>query len=223
MQANGAAVDLNGHTVTGGVFGVVGAYSGSETERKCRVFSSVPGGTIRKSIIGVGNCRLAAVSDVTIEDNRLIGVSALKVDVSNVTLRGSGQALFALWLDATNLQVLDNRGGIAVKHAVIRGMTASGNAAIHFGSDVGDGFFLHALGPVILRDSSITGNGGIGIIGTRVALRNSTVTGNDTEGAGIDLETTRPPRLDAGSTCGRSNVLGIRFGQSWGVCSDDPP
>jgi hypothetical protein len=63
-----------------------------------------------------------------------------------------------------------------------------------------------------------TDNGDQGILALeRAILVDSTVTGNQADGAGIDIESGRRPKL-SNSVCGRSSD---RDGVSWGVCAGD--
>jgi hypothetical protein len=69
-----------------------------------------------------------------------------------------------------------------------------------------------------LRTSTVTGNLSRGVDCKKVRLVDSIAVGNP-DGAGIDIESDRPPALLGASVCGRS--LNPATGGSWSVCTND--
>ena len=65
-----------------------------------------------------------------------------------------------------------------------------------------------------------TDNGEEGLVATRALLTDSTLTGNDAAGEGVDLRATSRPVL-VNTTCGRSGRIPSDTGESWGVCTGD--
>jgi hypothetical protein len=213
-----STLDLAGHTITGGITGVVGDFQATP---RCRIVSSAPGGAIVGSLFGIDDCFKTEVSDVAVVGVTMQAIGGPRLVLTNVTIQDGGEPITTSRLDATNLVLTNNHGALQANRATIRGLTATGNT----GGAAADGsgtFFIRAYKRLVLSDATITGNVGVAITGARVTLRNSTVTGNDTTGNGIDLLTTAKPRLIE-STCGRSAELNAFIGASWQVCTDDPP
>jgi hypothetical protein len=210
-----STLDLNGHTITGGLFGVTGSVSlrgrTYSTYDRCRILSSKPGGAIVGSKFGITNCGKTAVSNVEVVGTTLQAVGGGRVDLTDVTLRDGAAPLTVGSLTARNLTITNNHDVSAVRRASIRGLTATANQGE---------LVLHARS-MALKDATITGNTGVGIIASRLTLVRSTVTGNDTAGTGVDLVTSRAPH-PVDSTCGRSEQFGLP-GSSWQVCTGDPP
>jgi hypothetical protein len=210
-----STLDLNGHTITGGVKGVEGSVSsrshGFSTYDRCRILSSMPGGAIVGSKFGISNCRKTEVSNVEVIGTTLQAIGGGRVALTDVTLRDGAAPLTVSALTARNLTVTNNHDVSQVRRASIRGLTATAN----------QGDWVFQARSMVVRDATITGNIGVGIIASRLILLQSTVTGNDTAGTGIDLVTSHAPRL-VDSTCGRSEQSDLP-GSSWHICTDDPP
>jgi hypothetical protein len=210
-----STLDLNGHSITGGLFGVQGSVSarghGFSTYDRCRILSSTPGGAIVGSKFGITNCGKAEVSNVEVIGTTLQAIGGGRVDLTDVTVRDGAAPLTVGKLTARNLTVTNNHDVSQVRRAFIQGLTATAN----------QGDWVFQARSMVVKDATITGNTGVGIIASRLMLVRSTVTGNDTAGTGIDLVTSHEPHL-VDSTCGRSEQFGLP-GSSWHSCTDDPP
>lgn len=65
-------------------------------------------------------------------------------------------------------------------------------------------------------------NGGGGVFGKSVKLENSSLSGNDGFGQGLDVLAARRPRL-RGTSCGKSGQIAqsVQLVGTWGVCAGD--
>jgi hypothetical protein len=214
-----ATLDLAGHTISGGIFGVTGH---AQVNPRCRILSSAPGGAIVGTLFGISDCQKTEVSDLAVIGATMQAIGGPHLVLTNVTIRDGGEPITTASLTATNLVVTNNHGVMAMNRGTIRGLIATGNTGAVFSGGIGGTFFLRSFGPLRLTGATITGNTGVGVTGVRVTLKNSTVTGNNPTGDGIDLLTTNRPRL-INSTCGRSAELNRFLGASWRVCANDPP
>jgi hypothetical protein len=199
-----AHLDLNGHVINGGYFGIF--LNGSRTT------IAGPG-----ELTGAGSIAIwrpdnvksdvIEIRDINVHDNQFGIVpgdnNKVSLQLENVTLQDNTESAIAdcsgLKIVGTGVDVLRNGGGI-------------GGASI------------------VLHDSHVQNNDGIGIFNWfgNVRLVDSTVTGNtgDVNVPGIvDIASYRKPRLK-NSTCEHSRMLGkypnLPGGTpSWNVCSGD--
>ena len=193
-----ARLDLNGHTLHGGVHGVLADFA--------RGHASVDGpGAVADADIGIittggsssGNQAELRLADVDVHDN-VIGVFADRLRLTRVTAQGNQHGLTA------NFRV---KGTDVV---------ASDNAKFGVWS---------AAGAIKLKRLTATNNGWFGVMATqggRVVLADSTVTGNAAGFGDIDVASARSPSL-RNVVCGRSSDAFSVFvtGTSWGVCASD--
>lgn len=235
ITVDGGKLDLAGHTVVGGTRGV-------RCARSCRIFSSVPGGTIRGSDIGIigrfiidpGLPRIVnlSITNVTIEDtvNEGTRTDNGSIKIFDSTIRNTGDlcadAFFRLRMERSTCEavssglytgrgpariiestitgasaigisgrskifdsfIIDNPGiGISIPSGRIRNTTIAGNGE----TGIAHGAFVHfkGRGKLGIDDSDVSGNGvGIRLLGAanRLAIRNTTVTGNVEEGIATD-------------------------------------
>jgi hypothetical protein len=216
---HGATFDLQGHTLTMGVNGVLcgtlkECFAGDCTRGGC----TVENGTIKSDYYrpdgsAIGG-RKVTVNNVTFDHNS-VGIYAKRIIVSNSTFDHPLGAMNARRsIDATNVQVLGGGNGILAGRKV----------------EMHDSYSESPIqGPTRVRLFSTTVTGVIGapdaVIGTIIVLKNSSVTGNglDPRCGGdwpqcSDIFARRRPRLDATSSCEHS----LRpDGTTWGVCSLD--
>lgn len=150
--------------------------------------------TIDATRIGIeGNVAGAAVraTNVTVTNCDPYGFYVPRVRAEDVTATGSDIGVYARSLRALNLNASDNvsYGVYALRTVVAQGLIATNNV-----------------------EEGVRSDG-------RLRLVDSTVTGNDAAGEGIDIESARRPRLE-NTTCGRSEMTGPPFGD-WDVCTND--
>jgi hypothetical protein len=132
--------------------------------------------------------------------------------MTNVGISGFGlRGLVVAELRARQLDVSDNNAGIvALKR--LRGEDVTVNDTNGRGISGGH---------VQITRLQVHGNQFAGVIGTRLTLIDSDVTGNDLAfGEGIDIGSLRRPRL-VNTICGKSQVDSAPAGTSWGVCQND--
>jgi hypothetical protein len=196
---------LNGHTITGGTFGVLTHAGKTEIEG--------PGAIVGATEVGIAAPNNEGRHQLRIRDG--------------VELSGHGIAAIALGQGNTVKLVLedvaihDNPGsgtadcsGVRIKATDV---TVSRNAT----GICADG--------IVLKRTQIQDNVGVGIFSWRARprLKDSVVTGNDAAGNGWDIETTYKPNLFGTSSCGHSVVmpkfpgLPTPASPSWGVCAND--
>lgn len=199
----GAKLDMQGHTITGGVASVA-------------CLPVMCDGTWCGPMKTSGRCE---VSNGTITGARYEGISAGKVVVRNVTFANNrAYAILAFHkAEVRDSQIVGDQTGVQA------------NLRIRLVNTTIDGGYVVSSKRVDLFDSSVTNVGILGIFGRDVRLTNSSVTGNGTDPrCGVDatcadIASTKQPRLDATSTCGHS--LDTRdfpyTTPSWGVCTLD--
>jgi len=240
-----ATLDLNGHTISGGSFGVWvfrgrirgpgQIVAGDQGYVSARVLFgkrleisdvTVDGGN--SGIYNGGSGRLYA-TNVTANNALEIGISTGTLKGSNITANGNGVAGINAWRvrDSTNITANFNGGGswgggdgiYAVRTIVATHVETKGNT----GRGVG------VYGTARLTGLVSMNNGGPGFESQgHVMLLDSTLSGNDTSGGGIDILSRRQPR-STNTTCSRSERIICepgswgcsRTGESWGVCSLD--
>lgn len=199
----GARLRLNGFALSGGDFGV-----------GCGSRCTIEGpGTIREFPVGVLSYGATRVENVVFEENsghaiHLYGGKTLRT--TNVTILDADGlvAIVAHRLKAQNVTIERCWYGItAISKLVATDLTIR---------DCGQ----RAIGAGSVRATRLTvvDNAGKGIIAGRIALADSVVTGNDTIGTGIDLQSDRRPRLE-GTVCERSQQG--EAGPPFGVCLED--
>lgn len=198
----GARLRLNGYTLAG-VNNAVGC------PKKCYIEGP---GVIRDFPVGISSTGTAQVRDVEFANN---GQSAIYQMGGSV-------------LRLTNVVIRDADGLGAITAALVRakGLIIDGCwVGIWGGRLIGSDIAIQNCGSRGIYNSQIratrlnvTDNAGIGIASHRVSLRDSIVTGNETGGQGVDIQTDRAPRL-RNSICGRSQQG--EGGTSFGVCQND--
>lgn len=199
----GAKLDMQGHTITGGVAAVAclpvlcdGTWCGpTKTSGRCEISNGTITGA-RYEAISAGK---VVVRNMTLVDNRAYAVLAFhKADVHDSVIIG----------DQTGVQA---------------------NLRIRLFGTAVDGGYVVSSKRVDLFSSSVTNVPFLGVFGRDVRLTNSSVSGNGTDPrCGVDatcadIASTKQPRLDATSSCGHS--LDTRdfphTTPSWGVCALD--
>ncbi len=199
----GAKLDMQGHTITGGVAAVAclpvlcdGTWCGpTKTSGRCEVSNGTITGA-RYEAISAGK---VVVRNMTLLNNRAYGVLAFhKAEVRDSHIAG----------DETGVQA---------------------NLRIRLINSTVDGGYVVSAKRVDLESSSVTNAAILGIYGRDVRLTNSSATGNGTDprcGVDVtcaDIASTKPPRLDATSTCDHSlDTRDTPFSMPpWGVCTLD--
>lgn len=216
-----ATLDLNGHALDGCTVDAAGpshtelrriAVRGPGVIRNASYGITLRTGTVRVTdvdienstyygIIGSGDSgdgpSTARLKRVSVSGSGFAGIQATKVIATDVTATGNGTVL--------GLPAIVGWGGV-----VGRRLTVNGNASGVYAAD----------GRTNIVDSQITGNASIGVIGFKVSVARSTVTGNTTVGppTEADLISSYPPKVKA-TTCGTS--LKADGTASWGVCAGD--
>lgn len=207
-------LDLNGHVLDG-----------------CYLFATGFEGDVRRiSVRGPGEIRNAGihlsegsvrVSDVAIHDAPDYGIrgdNGSTIRVSNVTITNSGRGgIWGTRVIARTLTVTGS-GHSGTPGSGIVGFGGVNGRYMTVADNLGDGVYA-AAGNTVVRKSQITGNAGNGVIGFKVAIIGSNVTGNatDPDTINVDLLSSVRPRVIA-STCGTS----LSQNQTtWGVCAND--
>jgi hypothetical protein len=145
----------------------------------------------RVGIDGPARNPFVRATNVTVSNSALYGFYIARVHAENVTATGSEIGVYSATLKAVNLN-------------------ASNNAA----------YGVYVLRSLLATGLVVTDNAGEGILADgRIRLVDSTVTGNDIGGEGIDIESARRPRL-INTTCGRSERTTPPFGD-WDICAND--
>jgi hypothetical protein len=193
----GARLQLNGHVLSGGVRAVLADIT------KGRAWIDGPG-TVAGAEIGIS----------TPGSTRGRGAG---LHLTDVTLNGNGIGVFADRLRLTRVDAQGNNHGISANYRV-KGDDVVASNNNRFG-------VWSAAGTIRMRRLTATDNGWFGVIATqggRVALVDSTVTGNAAAYGGIDISSSRRPSL-RNVTCGLSSDSFSVFvtGTSWGVCASD--
>jgi len=212
---DGATLEMAGHSIQGG-------FGGVNCVGRCTI--NGPGEIAHTETGGISIQGKTRVEDLSIHDNEygIIGYDnyvdgKAYLTTKNVSVEHNSEiGVLAETLLATDTSVSDNGGeglygsiGITVVRLRGSGLTVNGN--------IGSGIRADA---VAVQGLLAQGNGGAGVeVFTRAVLRDSTVTGNNGLGSGIDLLMYRNyPRLRA-TTCGRS---ARSDGSSLGICANDP-
>ncbi|TMA51108.1 MAG: hypothetical protein E6J76_10640 [Deltaproteobacteria bacterium] len=204
-----ATLHMNGHSISGGTVGVF-------CRSKCLVEG--PG-----EIFGVESAVVflrarAAVQNLNVHDTTFFGIGSPilgSLDLANVTLSNIGDnAIRAGRVSATNVTVTNsgNVYGAVYANARLRGANVTVTANPEYG--------VFCNGSVKVSGLVATDNGEEGLVATRALLTDSTLTGNDAAGEGVDLRATSRPVL-VNTTCGRSGRIPSDTGESWGVCTGD--
>lgn len=205
LMPSRATLDLNGHSITSDTVAV------HCNPKNCTILG--PG-----SLSSANSCAIqteqnsyktrVTVSDVEIHDSKT-GICAgtadlAKFDLTNVTVRNSIES------------------GISGQGADGAGSVKGTNLTI-----IDNGVFGVSARKIKLRDSTITGNGSIGVFSWlgKSKLVGSTVTGNDIIN-GFDIASGKKPRFKDG-TCERSAQsvfpdLPDGSSPTWGICTLDP-
>jgi hypothetical protein len=213
--AKRGSLDLNGHTITGGCYGVRTAsdYHGRHT---------ITGpGTITGAVIGVEFTGRLTISDVNVDDN-WGGILSVKTS----TNRSSR-------LIATNVSASGSTGplsgeGFWAPKVVLENCTANGNVGVSISADlrlVGRGVSANdcgtgviSLGRLVLDGFTITNSTYSGIIAQRAAnLKNGIVTGT---GATVDVCFNQVP-VTSNLTCGTSSLGCGAVVTPLGICTND--
>lgn len=208
-----ATLQLNGHTITGGCFGVHAFLASAR-----RPVAIQGPGLITGAFYGVFFAGRLTISDVTLDANGAGIVSPhaatnhSRIFATNVTANGStgpfeGSGITAYRIDATSVTANGNvsAGITADSRLKATGVIANDNA-----------YGVYSNGKVAIDGLTATNSTYYGVAARRLRLRNSTVTGSQ---SGIDLWTrSRPSTLAV--TCDHS---GSQTNPSipWGVCALD--
>jgi hypothetical protein len=210
---NNARLELNGHVLDGCTVTATGLESDT---RKITVRGP---GEIRNAGVRINNGALR-ISDVDIVDapgDGIRGGDESKVRADNVSITGSRDSgIWADKVDARDVTSSDNgvggglgigirgHGGVSARNVVV-----SGNL---------EGISSSA-GKTTVRYSEVTGNDASGVVGFKLSIVGSTVTGNNTLAYefAADVVSTYAPKVRT-TTCGTSMNAS---GQPWGVCAGD--
>lgn len=212
LAAN-ATLQMNGHSITGGCFGVRSFTGGARN----RIAIQGPG-SISGAFYGVFFEGRLTISDVTLDANQGGVIAAdppttkSRITATNVTANDStgpweGSGISAYRIDATSVTVNGNAtsGIIATARLTAKGVTADGN---------GNGLYSH--GKIRAEDVTATNSLQYGVAARRLRLRTATVTGSQ---SGIDLWTQSRPSTFA-VTCDHSGSQSTPS-IPWGVCASD--
>lgn len=212
LQAN-ATLQLNGHTITGGCFGVRALLATSKRP------ASIQGpGLITGSFFGIFFIGRLTISDVTLDANGAGVVSPgsstnhSRLIATNVVANNSvgpfeGSGLSAYRIDATSVTTNGNvSAGISVESRLRATNVQSNN----------NGHGVFGLNKIRIDGLTATNNVYNGVFCRKLRLLNATVTGSQ---SGVDLNTRSRPSL-TNVTCDHSS-----FWSStpipWGVCAGD--
>ena len=204
-----ARLELNGHVLDGCDVQATGF------ETDTRKISVRGPGEIRNAGVRLQRGALR-ISDVVIVDatgDGIRGGTDSKVRADGVTVTGSeGSGISATKVDARDVTSTDNgvtgirgSGGVSGRNLLVSGNLEG---------------ISSAAGKTTLRYSEVTGNDYIGVIGFKLAVIGSTVTGNNPTAYpfAADVVSTIAPKVRT-TTCGTS--LNSNGSSSWGVCSGD--
>jgi hypothetical protein len=201
----GAKLDLNGHSITGG-------FGGVWCQGKCSIQG--PGSIENTSVSGAFLYGKARVKNVDIAncgggiEPHDFGDTSISIKAKGVTITGSGSGISAQKVKATDVAVSDSAFGIRGDKVRGKRVTVTGN------DEIGVRCTLCKFSELVA-----TGNGDAGLDGYGlVVLRDSTLTGNDGLGLGIDVIGRTGPPILIDTVCGRS---GLSDGSDWDVCADD--
>ncbi len=205
---DGATLDLNGHALRGGFGGVycagrckiIGPGEISDMTTAC---ISIEGKTT-VSEVDVHHCEYGIIG----YDNYADGKARLNIASSSIHDHAEHGILAQT---VRGLHVSVDRKGVGIQALRVRalGLDASANADV--------GVLTGAALKVVGLTAMSNGGAGVDAIGS-VLLRDSVLTGNNGLGSGRDIiSRTAPPHL-IDTTCGRS-ALGD--GTDWNVCAND--
>jgi hypothetical protein len=209
LQAN-ATLQMNGHSITGGCFGVR-AFTDSSRRR---VAIQGPG-LITGAFVGVFFRGRLTISDVTLDGNGGGIVSPdpstnkSRIFATNVAANNSGGpvegiGITAYRIDATSVTASGNVTGLyAFSRLRANGVTANDNA-----------YGVYSPGKVAIDGLTATNSTYYGVAARRLRLRTSTVTGSQ-----VDLWTQSRPSVTA-VTCDTSGSQ-TNPPIPWGVCAKD--
>lgn len=202
-----AVLQLNGHSITGA--GVLCSAAGT-----CTVTGP---GSILAAPVGILARKKVRASGLTIDGGGFGIVSRLGGAIlTDVNLTDNGEDGIWSWkgtIRAVNVVATGNgdNGVYATRKPVIaRGVTASNNGT-------------HGVAGSPVRGSDVTaqGNVGMGVVSDKgMSLSDSTLTGNGLGYGGLDLVSTRRPRV-RNTVCDHSKNIGPDDNLNWGVCADD--
>lgn len=203
----GSKLDLQGHTLTGGVAAVACGEVYCDGLNYC--------GPTRSS----GKCEIA---NGTITGARYEAVSAGKAILRNMTLVDNGA--YGV-LAFHHIEIYDS-------HFANMPNGAQANRVIRVKGSTFDATTIQSANKINLESSSVTNGLHFGVAGVRVRLKSSSVTGNGTEPTCgqpnhgcADIISGRAPWLDGASSCGTSlrtdSLAGGSSPVTWGVCTLD--
>ena len=205
---NRATLSLNGHTIIAraDIDGVLG-----DVARRCTIEGP---GTITgaRTAFASGQTRMT-IRDVTLVGNRgSIDVPLGRVDLTDVTASSSVGGVRAETVRATRVTVTTNGGGDCILGGTFRGtdVTVTG---CHTGIAMQYGVRATRLDD---RD-----NVTVGVVGSRVRLVDSVVTGNTFLGQPLDLLSRRRPSLLLTTCDASAQLIDQTVGPAWGVCAGD--
>jgi hypothetical protein len=210
LLRDGATLDLNGHTLSGGKSPLIVGVA-SDAARSCAI---VGPGVISGSSEGVacGRARMS-ITDVTLEDNGYaIDASLCRLTLTNVTSSSTVSGISAKEIRASNVNVTVNGNGNCIMGKKVFGsdITVSGCHTGVTGQTLVDVQRLDA------RDNMSTG-----VVAGRVRLVDSVVTGNYFFPGPLDTFSKRRPEL-INTQCDVSmRWRGKKVGPTWGVCAND--
>jgi len=223
------SLDLNGFTLTGGLLSAVTCL------KSCKI--NGPGTITGSGAFGVNIHGVGKVTEVNLTDNGLAGVQCFeKCKVRGpATISGNGNNGVRASSATIRDVVLSGNSGPAVE---AQNNKQRGRAKLRDSIVTGNGSGVLADRKVVLRDTTVSGNGQFGILsgdspicekrGVAV-LRDSNVTGN-----GIDVECgvtiacadvatcMGTPKLKGTATCDTSYMVGSGVpGDDWDTCALD--
>jgi hypothetical protein len=214
LMGKSSTLQMNSHKITGGGCAIA---QGPVIPKSTRITVQGPG-EIANSHDGIcfGRGRLT--------------VSGLNIHNVHEGVHGSDAPGSGCVVAATNVTLTSNETGIHGFSVIANSVTATGNsfAGIWTFNLNGDALTSNtnatgilAHGSVRLKDSSsVKNNTGMGIDSRTAALRDSTITGNNGQGVGIDIGTANRPGAK-NVTCGRSWKRGLSTSLNWGICTND--
>jgi len=229
----GARLELGGHRVEGlSVDGPTSLTVLRCVSKRCTIVG--PGEVVGNDGVGpTGSCvagpsggKLKVTVDgpgtVDIHDCST-GVLASSAKLEGVTAHGCVTGLYGVRLKLVGTHTFGNQVGIFGISIAGRDLVSEMNS---FHGIIGAGGGPGG-GNVRIKNGEMTGNGGTGVIGNRLSLRDSTVTGNDGYGQGIDIAAFLEPKLHD-VTCVKSGRTSEAYTQgppaligTWSVCSGD--
>jgi len=224
----GATLDLNGHRIQGISSEPQVSHSVVLcSDKRCTILG--PGEVVgNDGISSYGDCIAGAGVKTTTKAVGVIDVhdcsNGLLVSIGRIQdVRAHGCQIGVYGGKTVRLRrvdVSDNAIGIWSHQVGGSSVVANGNTSFGVAA-------VGSFGAVHLNELTATSNGGAGVIGYAASLRNSTVTGNDGYGQGIDLASARPPRIHA-TTCVKSGMVDGPYVNgppallgAWHVCSGD--